>query len=240
MEAKKEKAKAGQAGEYPRCHALKTIDLFAGCGGFAVGLREAGFEAVLAVDNDPEAVATYNRNLGGEFAPTDAADEEAIGEAAAKWRGKIDLITAGFPCQGFSLAGKRKADDPRNALWAVAAEWVDAVRPRMFIFENVRGIATMKTAEGTLVADEILGAMRAIGYECAMFTINAVSVGAPQSRTRAIFVGFNARNLAEDDETALRGATMSAEAKRQLARERLKTFVQLVEGIKATAKQRSA
>ncbi|ERT07879.1 DNA (cytosine-5-)-methyltransferase family protein [Lyngbya aestuarii BL J] len=163
------------------------IDLFSGAGGFTQGLVQAGFQAIASVENNPIASATHVKNFPDcnhfcgnieEFNP-------------AEWLRKIDnpevhLVVGGPPCQGFSVAGKRKADDPRNYLFLEFIRVVEAVRPWYIIMENVPGILTMK---GGTVKRSIFEKFKAIGYNnISVAILESAAYGVPQIRPRAIFI----------------------------------------------------
>ena len=106
-----------------------VVDLFSGAGGFTVGFVQAGFDPVLAVDNDGPSINTYNANFGGHGVCSDINDVPAFPEA--------DVVIGGPPCQGFSNLGLRLADDPRNQLWRGFLRCVRESRPQVFVMENV-------------------------------------------------------------------------------------------------------
>ena len=163
------------------------IDLFSGAGGFTQGLVQAGFQPIASVENNPIASATHVKNFPRchhfcgnieEFNP-------------AEWLRKIEnpevhLVVGGPPCQGFSVAGKRKADDPRNYLFLELIRVVEAVRPWYIIMENVPGILTMK---GGTVKRSIFEKFKAIGYDnISVAILESAAYGVPQIRPRAIFI----------------------------------------------------
>ena len=110
------------------------VSLFCGCGGFDVGAVKAGFEPLIALDNDPVAIKTYTANIGevAELADLTEFDSD-------RYPKEPDLLLGGPPCQGFSSAGLGLQDDPRNTLWKSFLEAVSVARPKYFILENVTG-----------------------------------------------------------------------------------------------------
>lgn len=101
-------------------------------------------------------------------------------------RGRIGLIAGGPPCQGFSLAGRRLSDDPRNRLFIEFVRIVDEMRPAAFLFENVPGLVSMSNGS---VLDAIISEFSALNYRCSYQVVNAASFGVPQARQRFILVG---------------------------------------------------
>jgi DNA (cytosine-5)-methyltransferase 1 len=98
------------------------------------------------------------------------------------------VLLGGPPCQGFSLAGKRRVDDPRNELFRDYMRVLDVLRPKVAILENVRLLTSMKSKSGRLVKDEIAEQFRNHGYRVRLFEENAKNYGVPQHRERVIFV----------------------------------------------------
>lgn len=128
------------------------IDLFAGCGGLSLGLHEAGWKGLFAVEKSPDAFATLRHNLidkKDHFEWVDWLGEprehdinEVLGrheEDLKKLQGKVSLVAGGPPCQGFSLAGRRNENDFRNSLVNSYIRFIELVRPQILFFENVTG-----------------------------------------------------------------------------------------------------
>lgn len=158
----------------------RMIDLFAGCGGMTAGFVRAGFQPVLAVEQDPFAGATYAANFGDHVEVADI-EERSLGSMPA-----ADLIIGGPPCQGFSLLGKRDRTDPRNELWRAYLKVVNRVRPAFFVMENVPQF--LSSPEFQLLRDEAdHGMLRR--YELESFVVNASHHGVAQRRRRAILIG---------------------------------------------------
>lgn len=155
-----------------------VVDLFCGAGGLSLGFTEAGFRTVLAIDNNPAAVATYRANLGDHIARQDITEDTELPPAT--------VIIGGPPCQGFSSAGLRRAGDRRNTLVACFALLVARTRPSAFVFENVEGILT---AEDGVHVLELLAPLVAAGYRIHLRKVNAANYGVPQHRKRVIAVG---------------------------------------------------
>lgn len=163
------------------------LDLFSGAGGFTQGLLQAGFQPIASVEHHPIASATYVKNFPNcHHFCGNIEDFNPI-----EWLGKIEtpeihLVIGGPPCQGFSVAGKRKADDPRNYLFIEFIRVVEAIRPWYIVMENVPGILTMKN--GT-VKQSILEKFKEIGYSnISVAILESAAYGVPQIRPRAIFI----------------------------------------------------
>lgn len=186
---------------------LTCIDLFAGCGGLSLGLEEAGFTPVLFSEVNKDAASTYlaNRDAAGYFQYADISTltNKKIKQHLGFWREngipEIDLVCGGPPCQGYSGIGHRrsftldKQDIPSNHLFKEMVRVVEAVRPRMFLFENVRGLMVSRwTKEGKKgeIFEEVLKTLIAIdGYDVRWELIYAKDYGVPQNRPRLLIIG---------------------------------------------------
>jgi DNA (cytosine-5)-methyltransferase 1 len=129
------------------------VDVFAGCGGLSLGLMQAGWSGLLAVEKDENAFATLSANLGQDSSPfqfewptwfpkrphTVSTLLKSYRPRLEALRGKIDLLVGGPPCQGFSTAGRRDPEDPRNSLMGQYLKFISALQPSIVLFENVRG-----------------------------------------------------------------------------------------------------
>lgn len=155
-----------------------VLDLFCGAGGLSHGFVEAGFELALALDREPTAVETHRANF-----PSCAAEE---GDVTRFDLPKTDVIVGGPPCQGFSTAGRRQAEDERNSLVGWFAKTIADLRPAAFMFENVEGFLT---AEGGRRVLELLEPLVAAGYQIHLRKVNAANYGVPQHRKRVIGIG---------------------------------------------------
>jgi DNA (cytosine-5)-methyltransferase 1 len=191
---------------------LTSIDLFAGCGGLSLGLHQAGWTGLFAIERDRMAFDTLHSNLIGEGAPYKAYEnwpywieqkphdiDEFLGDAETveklhTLRGMVTLVAGGPPCQGFSVGGARNGADERNHLVHRLLEVVDAVRPKVALVENVEGITRpfrSRPRDGATnsVADEVVTAFSSLGYTAAFGIANASHFGVPQTRRRAIIIG---------------------------------------------------
>jgi DNA (cytosine-5)-methyltransferase 1 len=153
-----------------------ALDLFAGCGGLALGFEAAGFKTI-GFEMAHDGVETYNKNLSGEC-------YEAFLTADFEFP-NADLIIGGPPCQPFSVGGRQQGlKDSRDGFPAFISS-VRRVQPSLFLFENVRGMMYRNRA----YFDEILRDLRALGYAVEVKLLNAVHFGVPQNRERLIVVG---------------------------------------------------
>lgn len=161
------------------------IDLFAGAGGMSLGFEMAGFKAVSAVELVDIAAETHRVNFPEcDVHCGDIAEYSPKKYAKSK---KVRVVVGGPPCQGFSVAGKRDPNDPRNKLFREFVRVVDEVRPDYFVMENVPGILTMQKGK---VKEAILEAFAEIGYpNVSIAVLEAATFGVPQIRSRAIFIG---------------------------------------------------
>ena len=170
-----------------------AIDLFCGAGGLSYGFERAGFNILLGIDNDQKALEVFEKNHNG--AKSICGDITQIGYDDIKKIIKdqrIDIIVGGPPCQGMSLSGPRKFDDPRNKLYLSYIRIVDEIKPRAFVIENVPGLVSLF---GGQIKDSIIEKFTAMGYKVKYQILCAADYGVPQSRKRVVFVGTR-----EDDE----------------------------------------
>ncbi len=159
------------------------LDLFAGAGGLSLGLRNAGWKHLLAIEYWSDAARTYADNFGDDSVwKVDIADASAA-ELAKRLEARPDWIVGGPPCQGFSTVGRRQRQDPRNQLFLEFKRVVDAVRPEGFILENVLGLKDMRFVE------EVRAAFGRSGYGVSFMVLKAADFGVPQLRRRVVFVG---------------------------------------------------
>lgn len=170
---------------------FNTVDLFCGAGGFTEGFRKAGnFETVLAIDFDKQAIDTFKHNHKNVNAICRDITTVDSDELLALTGGKqIDVVIGGPPCQGFSLAGLRLPDDPKNKLFKQFVRVVQILKPKIFILENVSGIVSM---QGGLVLEAICNEFTSAGYEVSYQILNSADFGVPQARPRFIMIGTSA------------------------------------------------
>lgn len=170
---------------------MTFVDLFCGAGGLSKGLELSGLEGICGLDWFKEACMTYNRNFDHPFVNGDIKDPEIkhkfYDTVKEQLHGRqLSIVAGGFPCQGFSMAGNRIVDDPRNSLYLELIEIVNHLQPEFVICENVKGLRSML---GGKVEQKILDDFRAIGYEMNVTTLCAADYYTPQKRERVIFIG---------------------------------------------------
>jgi DNA (cytosine-5)-methyltransferase 1 len=166
---------------------FNTVDLFSGCGGMSLGFEQAGFQSKLAVEIDTDAAATYRTNFPCCSVWNDDVSLLSNDHALELLGGQqIHVLLGGFPCQGFSVAGKRDPNDPRNQLFWETIRFADLLEPEFVVLENVPGVLTMQQGE---VANMIREEFHKIGYpRMTILILEAADYGVPQYRPRAIFV----------------------------------------------------
>lgn len=169
------------------------IDLFSGAGGLSCGMVMAGFNPVASVEIMPEAVETYKYNFIEKKKFKETVETRDIRSKEVKEKlyeavqnVKVDVIVGGFPCQGFSMAGYRVVDDPRNSLYKEMKEIVEHLKPDYVVMENVEGLRSMLNGK---VEEKIIEDYREIGYEINLTVLNSADYGVPQFRKRVIFIG---------------------------------------------------
>lgn len=169
------------------------IDLFAGAGGLGCGLTMAGFTPVCGVEIMPQAVETYKYNFVEKkgfneiIEPCDIRDDETKQKIYNAVKDKhIHLISGGFPCQGFSMAGHRVVTDPRNSLYLEMLKIVKEIKPDFVVMENVEGLRSMLDGK---VESKIISDYKKAGYDISVAVLNSADYGVPQIRKRVIFIG---------------------------------------------------
>jgi DNA (cytosine-5)-methyltransferase 1 len=170
---------------------LTFVDLFSGAGGITKGFELAGLKGICGMDWFEAAGKTYRRNFNHPFIEGDIKSSEKKKEfydtVKAGLKGKpLNLVAGGFPCQGFSMAGNRIVDDPRNSLYKELLEIVTTLKPEFVVCENVVGLRSML---GGKVEEMILNDFLNAGYEMNVTVLRAADYGVPQKRDRVIFIG---------------------------------------------------
>lgn len=180
----------------PKAKKLKVISLFSGCGGMDLGFQ-GGFsvmgksfernpyEILFSNDIVQRACDTYSHNFDHEAFCCD------VKELDYSLLPKADIVIGGFPCQDFSLAGKRKGlSADRGRLYLEMKKVIEYVKPIAFVAENVDGIRRSKAGDDTSALDIIIDDFRSLGYNVVYRALNAADYGVPQNRVRVIIVGI--------------------------------------------------
>lgn len=200
-----------------------AVDLFCGAGGCSEGLIQAGFDILFSSDISPMVELTYRhrheqlgliqgentwfersdiRNLSGDFIRKKIKELKCFNDGIHHAPEQIDLIIGGPSCQGFSRAGRRRKDDPRNMLFGEYVRVVKEILPRYIVLENVEGFMDMQFLgyvgitgvqypDGSVTPDILRNELKLIGYHTLEPKIlNAADYGVPQRRRRAIFIGY--------------------------------------------------
>jgi DNA (cytosine-5)-methyltransferase 1 len=198
--------------------ARRFVDLFAGCGGLSLGLSLAGIRGVFAIERDEMAFETFAQNFVLEGSPEayrfewpEWLEQKAWGiddildkhkDMLEQLQGTVDILAGGPPCQGFSFAGRRVEDDPRNRLFEKYVEVVRAVKPAALILENVPGMrvahrqASLTDPQGVVKPsrqsfyEKLIDSLDAADYEVRGVLIDASRFGVPQKRSRLIAIGI--------------------------------------------------
>ena len=168
-----------------------VIDLFSGVGGLSLGAARAGFRVAGSVEIDPIASASHAFNFRStKHLHMDVAflSGNSLLEACGVSPGMLSGLVGGPPCQGFSLIGKRNRDDPRNLLFGQFFRLVAETRPAFFLAENVLGILRQENAP---IVEAALSQLPSTYRVLAPFTVRASDYGAPTTRTRVFFIGFD-------------------------------------------------
>ena len=181
---------------------MTHASLFSGIGGFDLAAEWAGWTNSFNCEIDPfcRRILKYHFPNAEQYADIRTTDFTI-------WRGRIDVLTGGFPCQPFSLAGKRKGTEDERYLWPEMLRVIRTVRPRWIVGENVFGIVNW--SEG-MVFDEVCSDLEAAGYAVQPYIIPACGVGAPHRRDRCWFVAY----CADSGFEAMRERTDCADADR--------------------------
>lgn len=164
---------------------VKAISLFSGAGGMDVGIKNTGFEIVVANEIDPIACKTFRLNHPMTHLIEGDLDRNLDYFDSLKG---MDLVFGGPPCQGFSVAGKMDIHDPRSKLVFSFLEVVSRTIPKSFIMENVKALGCLEKFAD--VRDEIILQAENLGYKVSMIVLNAKDFGVPQSRERVFFIGL--------------------------------------------------
>ena len=185
---------------------MKYIDLFAGSGGLSLGLYNSGLHGIFAVEKNKDAFSTLKYNLierRNHFSWPNWLDMknwdinellEVHSKELAALNGSVDLVVGGPPCQGFSMAGKRKNDDMRNQLMHSYIEFIKLVKPTMLFFENVQGftVGFKDHKDKQKYSDILVSELHELGYNLDYKIVTMSEYGVPQNRKR--FILFASKN----------------------------------------------
>jgi DNA (cytosine-5)-methyltransferase 1 len=181
-------------------HAFPVISLFSGAMGLDLGLNQSGLKVVVSQDIDPWCIETIRKNdhiaVDGDIAELISHDPKCdfLLAASGVKRKSIFAVVGGPPCQSFSTAGKRLGvSDERGQLYKQFIKVVSATKPRFFVMENVKGLASMPSIPGDKnsapVLDDILSRFHKLGYKTVHGVLDAVHYGTPQFRERLVIIG---------------------------------------------------
>ena len=165
---------------------MKFIDLFAGIGGFRLGMESAGHECVAFCEIDKFARASYKaiHNTEGEI---ELHDITTVTDEEIRNIGHVDVICGGFPCQAFSIAGARRGfEDTRGTLFFEIARFAAILKPKYLFLENVKGLLNHGKGD---TFETILSALDELGYDVEWQVLNSKDFGVPQNRERVFIIG---------------------------------------------------
>ena len=165
---------------------MKFLDLFAGIGGFRLGMESAGHECIGFCEIDKFARASYKaiHNTEGEI---ELHDITTVSDEFIRSIGSVDVICGGFPCQAFSIAGNRRGfEDTRGTLFFEIARFTSILRPRYLFLENVKGLLNH---ENGITFETIISTLDELGYNVEWQVLNSKNFGVPQNRERVFIIG---------------------------------------------------
>ena len=165
---------------------MKFLDLFAGIGGFRLGMESAGHECVGFCEIDKYARASYKaiHNTEGEI---ELHDITRVTDESIRRIGRVDIICGGFPCQAFSIAGNRRGfEDTRGTLFFEITRFASIIRPRYLFLENVKGLLNH---ENGITFETIISTLDELGYDVEWQVLNSKDFGVPQNRERVFIIG---------------------------------------------------
>lgn len=174
---------------------MNILSLCSGMGGLELGAEMAGnFNVVAFCEKEAYPKAILQKRWP-EVKVYDDINDITKEKLRIDGIDKIDIITAGIPCQPFSVAGKRNGEEDERHLWPIVKNIVADIRPKYFILENVRGLLSIQSMDGVSggVFGQILIDLLEIGYCSAWFVYGAADVGAPHQRQR-VFIVANSNN----------------------------------------------
>jgi len=163
-----------------------VLSLFSGAGGLDLGFEQQGFQLIETIDIDPWSVLTLKKNR-----PKWKVIEGDVRDYHPKFKGEVDVLIAGVPCQGFSLGGNRDPKDERNTLFREVVRIARSMQPKIVLIENVLNLRTM-CVPGTRepFAEHIAASLRKIGYSVIYDVFKMCYFGVPQTRRRFVFIAI--------------------------------------------------
>ncbi|HGR5630387.1 TPA: DNA cytosine methyltransferase [Streptococcus pneumoniae] len=165
---------------------MKFLDLFAGIGGFRIGMESAGHECIGFCEIDKFARASYKaiHDTKGEI---ELHDITGVSDESIRGIGSVDIICGGFPCQAFSIAGNRRGfEDTRGTLFFEIARFASILRPKYLFLENVKGLLNH---ENGVTFETIISILDELGYNVEWQVLNSKNFGVPQNRERVFIIG---------------------------------------------------
>lgn len=166
---------------------MRFLDVFSGIGGFRMGLENSGHTCIGHIERDTYALKSYK-------AIYDIKEDEYEGKDITKiedfreLRGKFELLTGGFPCQSFSIAGHRRGfEDTRGTMFFYLAKILEQAKPPFFLFENVKGLLSHDKGK---TFETIINTLDALGYNTQWQVLNSKDFGVPQNRERVYITGY--------------------------------------------------
>ena len=178
----------------------KVIDLFAGAGGLSLGFESKGFEISLAIEKDAWAKDTYNLNHQNKNCIE--ADITSLSDSFfLDYKGKVNVVMGGPPCQGFSIAAsnRRKKNDSRNFLYKEFLRVVSIVEPEVVLIENVREFSKYTLPDGELLIDDIIKTLNNLDYTSSHSVVDIKDYGVPQDRKRTFLLAVKSNLHSEID-----------------------------------------
>lgn len=169
---------------------MTHASLFSGIGGFDIAAEWAGWDNVFNCE-----IADFPRKVLNYHFPNAVQYDDIKSTDFTVWRGRVDVLTGGFPCQPFSTAGKRKGTEDDRYLWPEMLRAIREIRPRWVVGENVLGIVNWNRG---MVFEQVHVDLETEGYEVQAFVLPACSVGAPHRRDRTWFVAHAVENTGRD------------------------------------------
>ena len=184
-------------------HPLTAISLFSGCGGDTLGLEKAGFKVIAFNEFNNAAIQSHLQNFPNSTLIKDTnngvTDITKVADSSFQaYENKVNVLFAGFPCQGFSKAGAKRSNDPRNQLFQQFVRAARITKPDFIIGENVVGLTSMKSGPNENdppMLDVIIKAFSDIGYDMTYHIVEATDFGVPQKRKRILLVGWNRNTI---------------------------------------------